>query len=378
MKNLKEMCELIEKNQATEIGIRAHFNEVGIWMDCRSYNVFSSEEFKILKEKLMLNSSLKKVTIGSFSDEKEFSEIFEGLHIQGMSELAFLECRFNLKEFITLLGKNTLIKFEYSNHRKDFTPPRSEVFDYISKFSSSSLKALILIDGLSKDNIQSVSKMIANCKALTSLDLSCNNPEFYKEVLPVIPQTVNELSVSIRRFLEDRNLSADTVDSNLISDSLIKNTSIRKLTVIKMGAKKPPFEIDESVSLLKIPNITSLAFMCPMREEQSMKLFLEALSKSKNLMELHINERTRYRDKIYDQCAIAQVLIGKRVAKDVVKKVLNFLVNDKQTNELAYNAYVNRKLLKFSPGPAKASSTEIKKEREEIKETKETKKRTNG
>lgn len=366
MKDLKEICELIEKNEGTEIEIKSRFDVITICLDCKFFALLNAEGFKILKENLLLNSSLIRIRMNNFLNKSSLSKTLESLPLQRISQLAFIDCRLDLKHLAELLVKNSLTEFQLVS-----TPLSPEDVDSISKILSCGLKTLKLQDSLSENNVQSVIKMIENCKTLTNLDLSFNPPEFYKKILPIVPQTVNELCLSVKDFVADPNLSVGSGDAGLISDAMKENKNIKKLIIIFERTRHTLIYIEKCTSLLKIPNVTSLVFNCPILSEQSIKLFLEALSKSKNLMELYIGNK-RYTDKIYEHCAAVQVLIAKRVAKDAVKKVLSFLVNDKDANELAYNAYAKRKLLKFSPGPVDASSiqTEIKKEREEAKQVK--------
>lgn len=373
--SFEEMCELIRKNQVTEITTRISLKMFLVELNKRDCRI-DSKQLKELKKIISSNTSLRKVKI-DMRATRMASEMLNGLCVKGMKSLVLFNFETSSEDLSDiLLSAPSLTTFKYA-YEVSVQPPAPEVFDLISTNSANTLQKITLRNILDERNIKSVIDLIGSCKRLTSLDLSYNDPNFYKDCLKATTSTaVTELCLSIRNVYRDdggtTHADADLVDSKLISEALQENKNIKKLILYKEGKEFGFFDIGCFGMLLENKHISSLIFVCAKPDQKSLKQFLECVPRNNTLTELYINSRRVLTNTDRQQRLTVAILQKKKVASDTIKMILDFLVGNKEVNKLAYES-VNS-LLKFSGETTKSPKiqTELKKRAEEQRKQKPT------
>lgn len=404
MISIKELCELIEKNQAKKIRISctetgygkefyitlysdeeknlddaktSRFNyENQAYMNRQTGEFIQYEtgleELKALKKSLSANSSLQELHLNV---EPHMINLLEGLKLPGMVSFAvyFPLVVENLEDLSALfLSTNSLTYFTYMpywnpSYKMSKSDTEAALYEPLMKLISqnNNLKKLGLYDCLDKSNLKSIIEMIENLKQVTNLELFETDFHSYKSLLEVLPKRITELGLSITLDSEE-----DKID--LLSKAMLNNQSVEKLIVREQHrfSSEGSTDFGRFIPILDNQHITDLAFTLQWPNAQyTTKAFIEKiLSKNNHLSTFTVNGKTHFDNRQY---VVVQALLKKRVPRGPMEKVLSFLSDNKALNTVAYDSVVKQTSIKFSRIKQESKNpTEIKKQKEEERQRK--------
>lgn len=338
MKDFEEICELIVKNQAQELELFY----VGFLTPKYIYIVLDGKEderikldlpsgdrpkeytrltnqLEKFKKSLLQNISIERVILTNFNGES-FKRLV-GIKVPGMQSLSLIQCNGTLENMChltDLLSTSHLVSFEYLLRGFEYSfdnikKPTSEVFDYLASAlkTKNNLKKIKLVYSIEHENIPFLAQMISNFRKLTSLDLAES------------------------KFPLEKGLSV-------------------------IGVK-------ELVPLLNHKTLTSLNLKDFAKvDPKCTKEILEILSKNTTLRELNFYGIRFSKDKFYTKCFVVKLLMSKRLAKGLIKNILNFMCDETSINETAYSTYNNFILKSFAlQSENQSKSLILKKQKEE-------------
>lgn len=362
MKSIKEICELIEKNQAKELKLeyegRFVVKYINIMLEGDENRKIQlqlasgnnrPEDFQALtnqlenfKKSVLQNISIERVILQKFSGES-FKHVV-GMKVPGMQSLSLVGCNGtldNIRYLTDLLSTPHLVSFEYllseafCSIAPDTKMPSFEVFDsYLTKALKikKNLRKIKLAFCIDESNVNGVSNMISNLKNITSLDLATDS-WYLGQCLIRVPQTCVEVSFGFGLL------------SNYIKGEmkeivyLLLTQNIQKLTLKNINIEVKDW-FEKIVSLLNHKTLTSLNFEGFGKFDPKIKKeFLETLSKNNTLKEVYVNKKRFSKEMFYRQCSAVKLLMQKRLAKGPIQNILSFICDDASMNELAYSTY---------------------------------------